>query len=153
MKILLQITVALLILAGLAACTQNDEVIGKRFGQWRITEIEINGEPDVEYQGNMFWCFQAKVIEMQLCSENPYAGTIKVSFGGCTKEGDKLLLDFRNSDAANPEGSPYYSPLPETHLPSMSLITLRIVSAKSKHMVLEYTGENETIIYYLKKWD
>lgn len=155
MKILFQILVALLLLGGLAACTQNDEVIGKRFGMWRVTEITVDGEPKADYNRNMFWSFQAKVIQMKLVSDNDYISNLAECFGGCTKDGNKLILDFCNTDSQNPEpGAAKYSPLKESMLPANSVISLDIVSASSKHMVLLYNAEDgKTIVYKLEKWD
>lgn len=155
MKILFQILVALLLLGGLAACTQNDKVIGDRFGMWKVNEITINGETDTDYHHNMFWSFQANVICMKLASENPYTAVYSSTYGGCTKKGDKLILDYRNTDSSHPEeGDPYYSPLPQSHLPSNCEITLDIIHLSGSSMELKYDAEDGAVIVYkLEKWD
>jgi len=155
MKILLQIAAALLILGGIAACTQNDECIGDRFGLWRVTDISVDGKTDETYQGNMFWSFQAAVIQMKTVSENPYEPILSDSYGGCRKDGGKLILDFTNTDTSHPEpGSNKYSPLPESKLPVNSIIELRIISMSGSYMELQYDSpDNTQINYRLKKWD
>lgn len=155
MKIIIQITLALLLLFGLAACTQNDKVIGNRFGMWKVTEMTINGEKDIEYQNNMYWSFQGDLIMMTLVPENPFE-TTSISYGGCIKKGDKLILEYRNSDEGHPDpNDSYYSPLPESHLPSNTQIILGIIHLSGSRMELKYESpeDNEIIVYQLKKWD
>ena len=155
MKIFIQIAIALVLLGLLAGCTQNDEWIGNRFGQWKLTEITIDGEPDASYQGNVFWAFQTGIIQMKRMRDNG-AGLpgVTESFGGCREEGNTLILDYRNTDSEHFDDLQYYSPLPEMLMPDNSVITLKILTLTGSRMVVEYTdADGREIVYYLTKWN
>ncbi len=146
MKTVISVILALLILAGLSACTQNNGHIGKRFGMWKLLSIEIDGQKDTGYTGDMFWMFQTGVIEMQ---QSGYYSC----FGRCTEEGDKMILDFNNHDDINGPGSALYTPLPQTHLSAMKTITLSILKMTRTEMKLLWHGDDDkAYIYTFKKW-
>ena len=146
MKTILQVCVVLLLLLGLASCTQSGGYIGKRFGMWKVTEILIDGVRDANYDETMFWSFQSEIIDMKSSAGQ--------SIGVCKEENGTLVLDYRYTDTAHPEpGSALYSPLPQSLLPVNTVIVLEILKLESRHMQLSYTSpEGKTIVYNLKKW-
>lgn len=146
MKIIFQVCVVLLLLFGLAACTQSGGHIGKRFGMWKVTKITIDGATDTTYDETMFWSFQSDIIDMKSSKGH--------SFGLCKEENGTLVLDYRHTDTEHPEpGSDLYSPLPQSLLPANSIIVLEILKMESHHMELRYTSPDNTVITYsLKKW-
>lgn len=150
MKTVISIALALLILAGLSACTQNNGHIGKRFGMWKLIRIDIDGKTDTEYKGNIFWCFQTGVIEMK---ESNGEYVVASSFGKCSEVDGNLILDYINHDNEHMQGSGYYSPLPATHLPAEKVLTLSILKLDRTEMKLLYHGDDDkAYIYTLKKW-
>lgn len=58
-----------LILLSLFSCTRNNGGESQLYGQWKLQRIVIDGKEDTDYQGNMFWKFQNKTIEMLLVTQ------------------------------------------------------------------------------------
>lgn len=143
-KTVISIIIALLILAGLAAC-QNDGYIGRRFGMWKLVSIDIDGVRDPAYKGDFFWSFQTEVIKM--------TGPEWESYGICSEENGNMFFNFINHDDKHPEGSQLYSPAPGMHMPANRLMTLRIEKLTSDTMVLLFHApDDKAYIYTLKKW-
>ena len=150
-KTIVSIALALLILAGLSACTQNNGHIGRRFGMWKLLRIEIDGQTDTEYQENLFWSFQSNVIEIK---RSDGMDGFDSCFGRCDEIDDKLILDFKNHDDLNPPGYAYYTPPAATHLPGGKVLTLSILKLTRTDMKLMYYNpdDDKAYIYILKKW-
>lgn len=139
----------------LVGCTHNNGNIGPFFGQWKISEITIDGEKDAAYEGNVFWSFQSSTIEMQKADESQLTDAV-TSWGSWSREKetnhDVLILDFTHSDDTHAVGDPYYSPLKETHLPN-GILRLYITSSSGSTMQLSYTADDGKVYKYsLVKW-
>lgn len=131
------------------SCTRNNGDIGEYFGTWKLESMTVNGEIDAEYEGNIFWKFQASVFCMvKVWEHHDYE-----SSWGTWKELDgKLVIDYRHYDDNHEAGSDIYAPNIETHLVA-DINELTIISMSGSKMSLSYVDENgDTIIYKLKKW-
>lgn len=151
------LTIALLLMLGLGACTHNNGDIGDFFGTWKLSEITIDGTNDSDYQGDVFWKFQASLIQMLTVDDSTH--DYSVSMGSWSQPLDNILrLDFTHTDTDHPEpGSSAYSPQPGLHLPSACVFDMDIISLSSGKMVLRYTdtaGAQPVVYQYtFKKWN
>lgn len=142
---------------GLGACTHNNGDIGDFFGTWKLSEITIDGIDDAQYQGDVFWKFQATLIQMVTVDDSTHDYT--ASMGSWSQPQDNILrLDFTHTDTDHPEpGSSAYSPVPGLHLPSACVFDMDIISLNSSKMVLRFTdsaGAQPVVYqYYFKKWN
>lgn len=152
MKTIRYIIFSILAIMGISSCTHNNGDIGSWFGTWKVTEITINGTPDADYEGNLFWSFQTSVIGMTTV-DSALGITTAESWGSWEQQGDILRLDFTHTDDSHPvQGSSKYSPLPSSHLPS-GISELQILSLSSSAVRLHYTADDGSIYKYsLKKW-
>lgn len=136
-------------LFALSACTHNNGDIGEYFGEWKLESITVDSEPDANYKGDIFWAFQASVFNMQQVSEDY---SYSQSWGTWEEDGNILRLNFTHSDNLHPQGSSYYSPLPDTRLPK-GITDLEIYKMTGSRMELGFVdSEGQTIRYKLKKW-
>ena len=138
-------------MVALSSCTHNNGDIGPYFGTWKMLSVEIDGEVDAGYSGNVFWKFQNKVVCMLRVNEENHTTT---ECWGTWEENDNVLqLNFTHEDYYHKPGSSYYSPLPETYLPSEQVLGLDIISLSGSSMQLKYvTAEGKEIEYKFKKW-
>lgn len=132
----------------LSCCTRNNGNIGKQFGQWKVTDIVTDGQPDESYQGNMFWSFQSTTVEMKYVNENHETVT---TFGNYRIMDDTLFITFPDEDRQPPQGlglKPYVEN------------ALQIVRLTGSEMILAFDNTDEaadngtaaTTIITLKKW-
>ena len=63
------IIMALLALVALSGCSHNNGDIGLWFGLWHLDTVEIDGEPDADYDGNFYFMFQNKVFCVRWVNE------------------------------------------------------------------------------------
>ena len=98
----------------LNACTHNDGNIGPLFGSWRMTAMTVDGQPVDDYQGNIFWMFQERVVCMR--EVLPHHETDD-RYGEWRWESKNiLLLNFDHTDELHEPDDPVYLPLPITGL-------------------------------------
>lgn len=141
MKKLSIILIFIAMLLPLSSCLHNNGDIGPWFGQWKVTEIQIDGEKDAEYQGDGFFCFQSSTIKvLRSYPENNGA----VSMFGNWKEEDGYMSVFFHDREDSPRFRAYF------HLDKSSRLT---VVKRSGSKVLKYTAEDgKEYTYFLKKW-
>lgn len=138
-------------MVAMSSCTHNNGDIGPYFGTWKMLSVEIDGEVDAGYAGNVFWKFQNQVVCMVRVNEVNHTTT--ECWGTWKEIGNELHLNFTHEDYYHKPGSSYYSPLPETYLPSMQTLELDIVSLSGSSMQLKYvTDDNSVIEYKFTKW-
>ncbi|MCM1518946.1 MAG: lipocalin-like domain-containing protein [Pseudoflavonifractor sp.] len=148
----LYLTPLLLLMAVmLGGCTHNNGDIGPWFGEWKLTSITVDGVPDTDYDGNIFWAFQTTVIEM-LSVDDETTADYRQRWGTWAQDGTVLTLDFTHSDDRNPAGSDKYIPFPATGLPA-GVSELDILSLSGSEIKLSYTADDGKVYgYLLKKW-
>ncbi len=137
-------------LFSLMSCTHNNGDIGEYFGTWKLTSIEVDGNVDQSYRGDIFWQFQTTVFCMRQVL--PHHDT-DIRWGSWAEHDDRTLeLNFSHHDDAHPAESDMYSPLPVTGLtPGINM--LDIESLTSSRMALTYRDKSGmTYRYELKKW-
>ena len=135
----------------LSSCTHNNGDIGPYFGTWKLLSISVDGVEDVDYAGNVFWKFQNEVVCMVRVNES--AHTANECWGTWKEIGNVMQLNHTHWDDNHKQGSFYYSPLPETHLPANSISDLEIVSLSGSSMQLKYvTDDNRVVGYKFTKW-
>lgn len=132
----------------LPGCTTNNGDIGPLFGQWKLTEILIDGEPEPGYNGDIFWQFQSHVISMRRIDPDH---TQHFCFGSWQMPDNKTLqLDFSHTDDENTDWR--YKPFEDTMLPT-AVSNLDIVTLNSSRITATYlTDSGQTITYRLIKW-
>lgn len=128
----------------LSGCTQVGGHIGHWFGQWRMTAIDIDGQPDAAYNGNTYWSFQSDIVK------------INDSYGTWSTDADdtRLILRFDYSDDKRPAGTGIYAPPASTHLPA-GTTALDILQLTRTDITLRYTTDGTPPVaytYHLQKW-
>ena len=135
----------------LSSCTHNNGDIGPYFGTWKLLSISVDGVEDVDYAGNVFWKIQNEVECMVRVNES--AHTANECWGTWKEIGNVLQLNHTHWDDNHKQGSFYYSPLPETHLPANSISDLEIVSLSGSSMQLKYVTDDKRVVgYKFTKW-
>ena len=132
-KYVLIISIGLTLLT-LLSCTRNNGGEARLYGQWKLVRITHDGADDASYEGNIFWKFQNKTIEMQQMYANH---TSLTSFGNYRLADGTLFLSF--PDEAMP---------PLLSLPRDT--EWGIVKITGSEMLLQ-RGEPASL-YYFKKW-
>ena len=141
--------IALIMTILLPSCTHNGGDIGNWFGHWRLQSISVNGQPDENYTGNIFWAFQSNVTEMIETSSGPDGKPLEMQrCWGTWEEKDKtLVLYYNHKDNDNPANAPKYTPLAITRLP-YGVSELRIDQFTATTLVLTYTATDGSLITY-----
>lgn len=144
--IALCLAIAAILFAG--SCTCNNGDIGPWFGTWHLNEITVDGEPDEEYHGNIFWQFQNDVVCMLVRSD--YHGQ-KFHWGKWKEEPGKLILDYNHPPKPEIADPSIYSPPAAVHLPAQ-IITLTIDRFDSGKLQCTYhAADGTTYRYFLSK--
>lgn len=134
---------ALLLTVG---CTQNNGNIGIWFGTWQVTQIAVDGEPQKDYDNNMFFKFQANVCDIiTVLPHNVYYQ----HFAEFTEVDSKtIIVDFSHTDEWNPVE--FDAPL-SSFLENGKNI-LKVTKHNNRKLTLTLqTAEGSTVTYSLKK--
>lgn len=145
----LRILIAIIAL-GLCACTHNNGNIGPWFGQWKLEALEADGQPVAGYNGNIFWAFQSDV----LLFDNLFDDGLQYAMHVATwrQEGDRLIIDFRHSDAGGQSTNGNYAAPTILELQPQAVNTLTIEKLSGSHIVLKYDTGGKVMTYRLRKW-
>lgn len=128
-----------LLLCVAAACTQNNGYIGKLFGQWYLESIEAEGMELPDYEDNIFWGFQSKILKMTMTL--PEHQNINTS-GNFRLEDNTLFISFPD------EGQAPFLPL---GLPRDA--ELQVLRLDGSSMILLYEPQaGQTATYRFRKW-
>jgi len=133
----------LLLLPVLATeCTHNNGDIGHLFGQWKLDEVLINGEPLPDYEGNVYWSFQNSTICLNIVNERE--SSLRC-YGNWREADNTLFVDF--PDNSNQDYHALQAIL-------MSRNTeLKIIESSGGRMVLQNSPDANTVITYkFRKW-
>lgn len=148
---------AAMLAALLGGCTHNNGDIGSKFGSWKQTAMTIDGEPNPDYRGNIFWGFQHGSLTFTYMfydhgiPVNPPTGEPRLVFTSWSEEDGYIIIDTNFSDD---QGTFRYTPPEVLLLPAQTAgIRLKIISESSREMRLEYvTSDGKRVVYTLHKW-
>lgn len=141
----LKFLLALTTLLTLTACMHNRGDIGIWFGTWKCTAIEVDGEPDTAYGGNMFFKFQTDICEIVTVGDHH---SYTQSWSHFEDRGDILFIDFSYTDEWD---SSLFTPPSGSYLNNGSN-ELRIDRPGKRNIRLTLTkADDTTIVYTLKK--
>lgn len=141
MKKLNIILIFIAMLLPLSSCLHNNGDIGPWFGQWKVTEVQINGERDPKYKGDGFFCFQSSTFK--LVQSYPEDNSATSIFGNWEEKDGYISVLFHDR-----EDSPWLRGY--FHLDKKSMLT---VVKRKGDKVLKYTAEDgNEYTYFLKKW-
>lgn len=120
-------------------CTTNNGPHHPIYGMWKVTEIEIDGTPMENYNGNLFFQFQNDVVHM--------AG-LSYTYGMWKEHDDYKVIDmwFELKDQV---------PAPETHFISDGVNTCKVITLTSSRFVFDMTNSaSESVYRYtMEKWN
>lgn len=132
-----------------SGCTHNNGDIGEWFGEWHLKSIEVNGQVDTDYTGDVLWKFQNNIVEMVVVSAVGHSHT--EHYGTWTSDDRTLTLNFTHSDDLTPAGTGKYAPPAQTLLPA-AVTPLTIVKLSSSEIILKYDPEaDRSIVYTLRR--
>jgi lipoprotein len=136
----------------LCGCTRNNGDIGPWFGTWHLTSVEINGEDETGYMGNIFWAFQNNIIQLTLVPVDEEGNHEQIRrFGTWAEENGTLLVCFEYNDDTDPAGWEY-RPFEELHIPYKGVTSLAVIKKPGSETVLRYTADDGAVYTYkLKK--
>ncbi len=138
-----------LVMLSLSSCTHNNGDIGHLFGFWRLERIEIDGETDSGYKGNITWAFQGEIVEMRIYGDNH---TYNSSIGTWERNDGYLDLNYTHSQDGLEPGTGPYSTFGELHWPTNRVIRLKEEVATGKRMQLLWVSDDGSQYrYFLKK--
>lgn len=142
---ILLIIAAMLALSG---CSHNNGDIGPWFGLWHLDSLEIDGNPDSSYDGNLFFLFQGKVFCLRWVNENTHEYIDCYAKWEESDDGTSITVNF-----ADPRYNPEINNgLPNSHMSTIT--TFRVLIINEKDMVLEHIDQvtGSTLTYRLTKW-
>lgn len=138
---------ALLALVALSGCSHNNGDIGLWFGLWHLDTVEIDGEPDADYDGNFYFMFQNKVFCVRWVNELQHEYIESFAQWQESDDGKNMTISFIDNR---------YSPQVSDQVPDIYLNTITImnvVSLNTTSMTLSHTNDSgKTITYHLTKW-
>lgn len=139
----------MLLIPLLWSCSHNNGDIGVWFGQYKLEQLDVDGEADEEYGGNIFWSFQNQVmmiteIDSEFDSSNTFCRWEEKD--GC------LILNFDNTDYSGNDSNYLYTPPEILRFSLTSPNILTIDSSHSGKIILTLTTPAHTLTYHLKKW-
>jgi hypothetical protein len=147
---LTHIVLAFTALLAMSSCTHNNGDIGLWFGLWHLDSIEIDGEPDSDYDGNYYFLFQGKVFCVRYVNEESHNQFQSDSFALWSENAADATITINFVDNR-------YSPrvsdaFPDPHLSTVT--TMNVVTLTSKNMVLSYLNPDTGVIYtyHLTHW-
>ncbi len=150
MKKIIAILFLFPLLTTFAGCTTNNGDIGPLMGQWKLYEIAIDGTPDADYPGNIFWQFQSHVISMR--RTNQYHDQQSRYGSWAMLSDDVIEFNFTHTDNKSPESDYRYTPFEDTMLPR-AVSKLNILTLNSSTFTASYLDDAGRIITYrLVKW-
>ena len=127
----------IIIVVSLLSCTHNNGDIGPLFGQWKLTTLLIDENPDKNYKGNIYFSFQNDVTNMKIINDNQ---NVYDTYGHWKQEGNKLLLIYDD---------PIFPPLLETYFnPGINIC--EIITLDNKELILKRVTEDKTYTYKFK---
>ena len=132
----------------LGGCTQNDGNIGDWFGTWRLAEIQIDGQPDESYAGNVVWKFHSDIVSIMTVDDAEHEAL--PAWGTWSEAEGVLTLNFTYSDSDNPNEWDKYTPPASTHIPA-GITRIDVVKLSTAEIVLKYVATDATYTYFLKK--
>lgn len=137
----LKILFVVILVAITQGCTRNDGNIGPIWGMWRVTNLEINGEPKDDYNGTLYFSFQASVFMQKVVNEENHTGNN--TYAMWMYQGDDLLINFTEDR---------YKP----HAVSGMIHGenfVKVLMFEGNDMHLEYVNpDGVTYFYKLKRW-
>ncbi len=140
------------IVMSMAGCTHNGGDTGVWGGTWHLVEISVEGNADKGYTGNVFWKFQADVIDMVETDDEMHER--KDHFGTWSASDDErvLTLDFGHGSDRFPAGSEDYVPPKVTGLHG-GVIRLDVECLTGRDMVVktDATSDGAMRRFVLKK--
>ena len=146
------IAVTLAVLMTVAGCSHYGGDTGQWGGTWHLMEISTDGNIDTDYCGNVFWKFQADVIDMvetddEMHERKDHYGTWS------TSDDDRVLtLDFSHSSDRFPAGSEDYVPPKVTGLKGgVTRLDVEQLSGRDMVVKTEMTADGAMKRYVLKK--
>lgn len=149
MKVLVFIALSIVTLT---SCTHNNGDIGPWFGTWHLESVDIDGSPEPDYEGNIFWGFQSEVIFLTRVPVNePGIHSVEKRFGTWREADKTLYLKFAYNDNNDQEGYQYHA-FEELHFPYGTETALAIIKAPGRKAILQYTApDGHSYTYKIKK--
>lgn len=138
---------ALLTIAVMTGCSHNNGDIGLWFGLWHLDSIEINGEPDSDYDGKYYFLFQGKVFCIRWVDEQQHSYIENYARWQESDDGKTITINFVDNR---------YSPnfgedKPNNYLSTVTTFTVDTLTSTT--MVLHHTRDDGAVITYrLTNW-
>jgi hypothetical protein len=145
-RLVTHIIYAILTLGALSGCTKNNGDIGLWFGLWHLDAIEIDGNPDPQYDGNYYFMFQSQVFCVRYIFEQDHEQREAFAKWQESDDGKTITINFADS-RYNPHLG---DDIPSNYLSTITTLTVDSLTATS--MVLHYTSDDATITYHLTLW-
>lgn len=124
-------------------CTQPGGYIGDWFGSWHLESIEINGETDEDYKGNLMVSFQGKIFDFG------YLDSVEI-YGTWSYAGEILTLIAGYDAGTGSNMNHLFNPFPTSmHFPAeVDQIEITVTHIGSKTMQWQYIDQNGQLITY-----
>lgn len=128
------------IMLGLTSCTTNGGDLDGLWGQWRVEDIVIDGSPDNDYNGNLYFSFQNYAVRVtEVIDED--MGSSRGTLGTFVFSRPDLVITF---------GMPEYAPLKSSHMVAGDN-HVSVADARSGHMTWTFSTDGVEYIFKLKQ--
>ncbi len=133
--------VVMVLFAAIVLCgCHNEGDSGMWSGTWYLERITVDGSVEMSYKGNMFWKFQADVIDMVETDDEMHEHQDHYGTWSASDDDRVLTLDFSHSSDRYPAGSPEYSPPAVTGL-AAGVSHLDVARLTGSDMVVKWTDD------------
>ena len=144
----LKILFVVILVAIAHGCIRNDGNIGPIWGLWRVTNIEVDGKSIENYEGNLYFGFQASVFMQKVVDEATYSDS-QASYALWMYEGEDLKILF-TEDRYKPVAISGFQHKVDDK-PVENIVKVRKMKGNDMH--LEYVNpDGVTYFYKLKRW-
>ncbi len=140
------ILLAVAALMSLCGCTHNNGDIGYWFGLWHLDNIEIDGTPVADYDGNTYFLFQGKVFGIRCVDEADHSFSDSYALWQESDDHQAMTITFVDDR---------FQPTINALVPLERVTTFTVVTLDNREMVLKHTHSvtGITCTYHLTRWE
>ena len=139
------IILAIIALTALSSCTHNNGDIGYWFGLWHLDSIEIDGEPDTAYDGNVYFMFQGKVFNLRWVAHATHDYYDSFAQWQASDDGSSITISFLDDHFLPrlPE------PAPDVYLSTVTHLKVLTLNTNSMELSTIHPTTGATVTYHL----
>lgn len=142
----------LIFILAMTGCTHYKGGDPDLWGLWKLDALTIDGQPDPNYDGNVFWAFQSSIIMVQEVDDEMHESLDHYGTWSLDRETSTLTLTFNYANDQTPPGTGMYAP-PAVIYITAPVTALNVIELKDKTMTASHVAGGRIITYSLRRWN